>query len=533
MRTGIVDKPQVRLCLMVVLLFFIVLCVFGNTLLNGFVWDDADIIVGRSWDSAFSRFSAELNRDVRNVPLFFVSADTAFNEAAPYYRPLNRITYLVDYLLWGLRPAGYHLTSILLHATVVALLFATAYRRFGRSAAAFAAAALFAVHPANAEAVNFISGRNNILCAVFYLAALLSYLRFGQQGSSGSLIAGGLFTAASLLSKETAVTLPLVVLIFLPGEEKRRKLIAAALSLVLVVLYMVIRRAVLGSFGPDIIAGLGQRLISMPILLYEYLRLAIFPYHLDAFYDLPVFTASDYRFAVGMAGLAVAVILFLRLRGRALFRAGLLWAAACIILALNIVPIPSAAMAERYLYLPLMGMCLAAASLFERIHGTNHRAAITAVVVILALFSVRTVQRNTDWRSDETLYRSMIASNPANPFGRYNLGVTYLEQGRSDLAIAEFETLARIVPRSAKAHLALANACWKAGLKDRARDEWEKAVEVEPANLEALRQLASFHRFFGDPQRARVLFVAILSISPEDAVAREALQEIDRDKQGG
>ncbi len=533
MQTGNIDRQCGRPYLVAALLCAIVLCIFGNSLVNGFVWDDADIIVGRTWDSSFSRFNVAFNRDVRNLPLFFTSADTAFSETTPYYRPLNRITYLIDYLLWGLRPAGYHLTSIVLHAAAVALFFFVVYRRWGSPATAFVAAALFAVHPANAEAVNFISARNNILCGVFYLAGLLSYLHFARQGSSGGLVAGGFFTTAALLSKEMAVTMPLVVLIFLPGEEKRRKFIAAALSLALVGLYLVVRRAVLGSIGPDIIAGMGQRLISMPILLYEYLRLSIFPYHLDAFYDFPVFAVSDYRFTAGIAGVAAAVILFLRLRDQAPSRAGLLWASAGIILVLNIIPIPSTPVAERYLYLSLMGFCLAVAAVIGRIQESHRRLVVAAVVVLLILFSARTVQRNTAWRSDETLYRSMIVSNPANPFGRYNLGITYLEQGRSDAAIAEFEVLVSIAPRSAKAHLALANACWKAGRKGRARDEWEKAVAVEPANLEALHQLASFHRFFGDPSRARDLFVAILRLYPDDAAAQEAVLAMDQERRGG
>jgi hypothetical protein len=149
------NKPTV---LIVVFLTFATLLTYGNSLLNGFVWDDHDIIVNNV-----------VNRDVANFLSLFSSADsTVSGSQKAYYRPLNRLTYMLDYQIFGLRPAGYHLVNIIIHLMTVILLICC-HETFSPNPSRHSSRRYFAVHPVNAEAVNFISARNSPLAAFFVL----------------------------------------------------------------------------------------------------------------------------------------------------------------------------------------------------------------------------------------------------------------------------------------------------------------------------------------------------------------------------
>ncbi len=169
--------------LIVALLTSVVLLTYGNSVLNGFVWDDHDIIVNN-----------EVNRDITNASSLFSSADsTVSGNQKAYYRPLNRLTYLLEYQIFGLNPSGYHLLSVLIHLLAVLLLYFVARFLFNDPVPAFIAALVFAVHPVNAEAVNFISARNSVLCAAFVLSAVLAFFFAAPPVQSRFTICQGCF----------------------------------------------------------------------------------------------------------------------------------------------------------------------------------------------------------------------------------------------------------------------------------------------------------------------------------------------------
>ena len=151
-----------------VFLALLTVAVYGNSLVNGFVWDDEFIIVN---DPAV--------RDPSGAATLMFSPDVV----KPYYRPLNRASYLLDYRLFGMRPAGFHAVNVLIHLLNVLLLYLLGLRIFRSAAPAVLAAALFAVHPVNAEAVNFLSARNTLLCLFFVLSSILVFHQGLTRGS--------------------------------------------------------------------------------------------------------------------------------------------------------------------------------------------------------------------------------------------------------------------------------------------------------------------------------------------------------------
>ena len=188
-----------------------VLVVYANAFGNAFVWDDQYLIVEnpaiKSWGRFWTLWTADLFPHV----------------VSHYYRPLQALTYLVDYQLWTLAPFGYHLTSTLLHAGVALLFYRFVAALLGAPRAALIAALLFAVHPIHTEAVTYISGRSDPLSALFLLVALVGFVEGDRSRFTvwrvGSLAA----FAAALLAREAAMALvPLVVPLTLIRHYVRR-----------------------------------------------------------------------------------------------------------------------------------------------------------------------------------------------------------------------------------------------------------------------------------------------------------------------
>jgi len=187
------------------------LLVYSVSFFNKFVLDDEVIIVNNPQTMS-----------LRNIPEVVLAPDII----KPYYRPLNRATYLLDYRMAGMNPAWYHGANVLIHLGNVILLYLVSLRLLPDRTAALIAALLFAVHPANSEAVNFISARNSLLALFFSLAAFLAFLEARGMGKRLPLLSA-LFFFCGLLSKETAFMLAGVIVLytFVPlqvGEKRTR-----------------------------------------------------------------------------------------------------------------------------------------------------------------------------------------------------------------------------------------------------------------------------------------------------------------------
>src|SRR6266496_1073980 len=189
--------------LAVAMLVAVVFACYANSIGNGFVFDDEFLVPAYSRAWSFSHLVQTL---------------------LDSYRPVRNASYAIDFLLWGWRPFGFHLTNVLIHAGNVVLVFLLIRRFPVKPATAFLAALIFAVHPIQTDAVSYVSGRRDVLFAFFYLAAFHAYLSYRESRSRAffALFLG--LWALSLMSKEMAVSLPMVIFIWnfceLWGEEK-------------------------------------------------------------------------------------------------------------------------------------------------------------------------------------------------------------------------------------------------------------------------------------------------------------------------
>jgi len=508
------------------LLAAVTLCTFANSLANGFVWDDEFIIVDNPQ-----------TRDPGGVAKLLLEPDVL----APYYRPLTRSSYLLDYRLFGLRPAGFHAVSVALHLANVWLLYLLALRLFRRRGPALCSALLLAVHPVNAEAVNFLSGRNNLLVLALMLASILLFdearLRDSALWAAGSAAA---FLAA-VLSKESGALTPLLIVAWtlLVARERAGPRGLAWTRLLLphlaaAAIYALLRaRALGGLLGTGEAARpLLERLVANLYTIPSYLGLVLFPRRLTIFHEIP---PDALRQAwLPAAWLAILLIAGLAVRRSApAVRFGLAWFAVNLLPVANVVPIPSAPIAERYLYVPAVGLWIliayAGASL---VAATGARRILTAAaVLLLAALAFRTVGRNRDWRSDLALFRSASETDVASPLGPFNTGNAWLDLGRMAEARAAWEEALRREPGHAGALTQLGTLAASRGDLETAERLYRRALDAPGGNPLARFNLARLLERSGRPLEAAELYRRFLEEVPVEyreyeALARERLEAL-------
>ena len=457
-----------------------VLAVYANSLLGGFVWDDEVIVVQ---DPATG--------SLRDAFGLFLSPDMV----KPYYRPLTRISFLLNHWVFGMNPAGFHLVNVLLHVANVLVLYALVSRLFSSRSVAFACALVFGVHPINTETVNFISARNNLLAFLFLGLSLSQFSIALARRSLARAWAAALMWLGALLSKESAgagLALFVAFAAFPLGESRPSKRLRALALLPLAVttgVYLVLRTFALGGSSPAEGLGLGH-LADVVRINFEaipgYLGLFFWPRDLTVFHELSGIAPAAARGLWLAWGAIAAVLAWLVIRRTTATTAGLIWLGVNFLPIANLVPIPSAPMAERYLYLPVAGLCLVVGDRAARawLWSGRSRLMSASFLAVIGLLSTVTILRNQDWRDNLTLFRSSVSSDPRSPRALYNLGVASAEAG--DL--------------------------------DGARLAWERALAVDPDDPMTVAQLGTIAAKSGDFAKAEMLYRKAGLLSPGAAI---------------
>lgn len=451
--------------------------IYAITLAHGFVWDDRALILENRYLLEWSRLGTNLTSD-----FFRKSGD---EDSIGYWRPAVTLTYMVDRTLYRDRPWGFHLTNVLLHTAASCLLLAIARRLPLSPSAQLGAALLFAVHPVHVEAVAWIAGRTDLLCAVFFLAAVLLDLDHALSPKPVKRVASIAAGALSILSKEMGAVLPLVIALrgfLLAGATPRdhgraRAAWRAALPYTAVAaLYVLIRFGILGIGTPQPYAARAGRaalLWTWWSALIEYARVLLWPVslNLDLQVDL-VRTPLALSVAAGLAifGLVLAaVVRTWNTRPAPCFALG--WMLVGFLPLTNFVLAIQAPVgvafpwAERYVYLASAGFCLAFGWLVleaapARSAAPSRRiSAVTIIVfgVLAAAASARTLTRAAEWRSDLTLFGAAVRDTPGHVTPHLNLGVALAEAGHEQEAEAEYLKTLDIAPANFRANFNLGN----------------------------------------------------------------------------
>ncbi len=470
------------------ILILIIVCAglicYANSFKVPFLWDDEVLILRnhyvKSWD--YLR------------PIFTSSHFRGGGEAGNFYRPLQVVSYLLDYSLWGNNPFGFHLTNLILHCAVAVAVFFLVKRISADSLAGFLAALFFVVHPVHTEAVTYISGRADMQVALFLLLALLCFLRIPAASGLKRWLywaGAGLFYICALLSKEIALIFLILVFFydfcFIERRQIKSRIIIYLTFLVISSAYIFGRMKLLAfpqasSLAMIAQAPLLQRLLTVPKIYLTYLGLLMFPVYLHMERHFLVTNLSDPYFCWGSL-LLLLTAWFLKLAYRrwrpVFFYCG--WFIITLIPVLNILPL-NATCAEHWLYLPAIGFWGLAATLAGKLFRQAAKKFKTMLLLLCGLLLVfycsRTVMRNFQWYEPIKLYAHDLKYSPQSFLLHNNLGVELFRAGRLAQAGAEFAKAAEISPRYAVSRNNLGVVLENKGKIDEALVQYQAAIDL-------------------------------------------------------
>ena len=495
--------------------------VYLDALDNPFVYDDHVTVVE--------------NASIRNL------ADLGVVVHGSYFRPVVNFSYALDYAIWGLEPFGFHVTNVILHLVNVVLLFRLAQVTLDesrpREAAdptpppssllAGAVATIFAVHPMMTEAVGYVSGRSEVLCATFVLSSVLALRRWFVARHPMWLVAGLVSWVCALGTKESAAVLPLVLVVYDVVVSKgngRSRLQRFHLPMIVLAATAAVWR--LSSYASTHVAA-GQVSVwtyagVQATVIWRYVLLLIAPVSQSLVHDhAGIAGLSDLRAVAAMLALVGAILLALRLR-RAVPAStfGAIWFLLFLAPSSSVVPLGEP-MAEHRVYVASCGFFLAivpaVASLAGRLSALAlavKRTAFAVLVVTVAVLALLTVQRNRVWADPVVLWRDAAEKAPGAWWSNYHLANALAVADRCPEAIPVYQRAIALRPERPLTHVSLALCFASVGRRRDAETLLRAVLKVEPdlrpgdARVERLVSVRSVER------EGKSLVVALLGGGP-------------------
>jgi tetratricopeptide (TPR) repeat protein len=506
------------------LLLLITLIAYIPAIQGGFVWDD-------------DRYVTENQSlgSLQGLKKIWINPSST-----PQYYPLVFSTFWLEYRLWGLRPTGYHLVNVLLHAVSALLLYRLLL--YLNLPGAWLAAAVFALHPVQVESVAWVTERKNVLSGFFYFASAFCLFRFfgiaGAREKKSGLwwyCSGLLLFACALLSKTVTCTLPAAMLLVLwwKRDRLRGREVAAlapffALGLVMGLATVWLEQHQVGAMGPEWNLSLGERFLIAGRALWFYVGKLIWPAELIFNYPRWQVDAGVWWQYIYPAGVLFVLLFLWIIRDRVgsgplvglLFFCGTLFPALGFF---DVYPFQYSYVADHFQYLAsvglialLIGVIATAASKLPERPG---RITSSLGLIVLLVLGVQTWRQGYVYRDGETLWHDTLKKNPESWMAHNNLGIFLTEQGKLQEGIDHYSEALRIKPDHAKAHYNLGNALASQGRFEEAIDHYLEALRIKPDYASAHNNLALALMKQGKVQEAIDHFYQVVQIVPDRAEA--------------
>lgn len=524
------------------------------------------------------------NRHV-NTGLTLQNITWAFTSAhSNNWHPLTWISHMMDVELFGLNPAGHHLMNVLFHAVNAILLFGLLARMTGSIWRSAFVAALFALHPLHVESVAWAAERKDVLSTFWGLLTLWAYVRYVEKSDGKRYGLVLLCFALGLMAKQMLVTLPFVMLLLdywplrrlfperavsgskasgraeaskqkpsrhpkpQPVEEiktpkrflfpdrplqgwdlllEKIPLILLSILASITVFLVQLKSGVLYSLNPF---PLQVRIENALVSYIAYIGKMLWPVHLAVFYPHPLQTLDLWKVLGALALLIAITMLCWRYRTKRYGLVGWCWYLGTLVPVIGLVQVGVQAMADRYAYIPLIGLFMILTWGATDLWGNRpYRKPVLAVgaAVILILCTVMTWKQAAVWQDREILYTHAVRTVPNNYWAYNNLGAAVFDRGRMDESLAYFAKSLEIMPLYPGANKNMAVMLYKQGRYAEALPYVEKALIIQPRNPEfgVIRGLALMK--LGRYEEAQKTFVEVLANHPSDRNAREALEEAE------
>jgi tetratricopeptide (TPR) repeat protein len=500
--------------------------VFSNTLENDFVmgWDDELQVVN--------------NTDIKDIT--FNNLKNIFQSYyVGMYQPLSTLTYALYYQIWERNPRGYHLTNLFLHLINILLVFIFFYYLSGNVAIPSVVALLFAVHPMNVESVAWVSTRSNLLYAAFYLSALIAYLWYLRKQSYGRLSIVFILFLLSLFSKAMAITLPFVLILLdlYTGRKIDRKAFQdkipfVALSVLFAFIAFDARTEVshLGSFE-QLFSPFEQLILITSSLMYYLWALVYFndlsPLHYYPRINNPAANLDWYYYAGAVLfvifAVYVIILIYQAIRkksGKNPVLFGLLFFALSISVVIHFVPIGMQIVAERYAYIPYLGLFYIFAFYVARMQNKKIQKAVFAGIGLMAIImSLTSYRQNRIWKNTDSLMHSVIIENPKAWHAYLVRADGFYLQGKYHEALQDYEKSLELKPDFDRTYVNIANVYAAQNQYDKTIQYLNQAIALNPKTAQSWfnRGQAKFN--LKDYQGAVQDFDKTLALKPDQALA--------------
>ncbi len=522
-----------------------VLAVFGQVCRHEFInLDDSDYVT----ENEHVKSGLTLNG--------IMWAFTTFD--ASNWHPLTWISLMLDWQLFGLKAGGFHMTNMLLHMANTLLLFLVLKKMTGSVYRSGFVALFFAIHPLHVESVAWVAERKDVLSTLFWLLTMWAYAGYVRRGSSLWYVAGVLFFAAGLLAKPMLVTLPFVLLLldYWPlkrlefagrrDETKKQpttegfggksvviKLIWEKIPLfVLSAISMVITIIAQRHGGAVIttrVLHIGWRMSNAIVSYAVYIVKMFVPVRLAVFYPnmSPPSSVETIAAAMFLACITVGIILG---AGRWKYLAtGWLWYIGTLVPVIGIVQVGAQAYADRYTYVPLIGLFIIIAWLVpDVLVGRRYRKAVISLCTLLAVAGmvITATSQAGLWRNTIKLFEHTLAVTGDNCVAHNVLSNTYGQLGEFDRSIEHAKEALRIFPQYDSAHYNLGLAYYSKREFEKAIGQWDEVLRRKENYKEANYNIGAAFETLGETDKAIEYFRRELAVNPKHEEARQRLDKL-------
>lgn len=504
----------------------IVLCIFaayGKSLNHNFVWDDYGLIVNNEQVKSLSPWYQVFYRS------FWQLGENIADPSRSFYRPLITISYKTDYALWGLDPRGFHLTNILAHCICACVVYMLGILLLKSPTLALMGSIVWAIHPSHVENVCWVSGRTDIFCGVFFFLAF-SFFRLWTENpryQSRYLVVTAVCYLLALLSKEMALTLPLVILSWLLIERKsypwRDLFFLFILLAIITVGYLMIRVHFLGKIaGPPVFGSQWERLASIPMVFCKYLGvllalIPVDPHHSETFVS-SVWSFQFFLFLCVSVGYLAGI--WWCFRNRKIFIGFLLsWIPVTLLPVFYLGSFGDILYADRFLYIPCFGfvfgiLAMAAQSAWKKVSQWRGVKIICGVLygVLVATLLFITRENTSYWATNVSLFSRAAQTSPRSAYVYFNLGSSLAERKAYQDACSAYAKAVTLLPGYAEAYVNMGACLNQLGRYEDAVACFQEVMKLDVVSHILYSNLGDSYRKLGNLSRAQDFYRTSLAL---------------------
>ena len=471
----------------------------GNAFTN---WDDPNYILN--------------NTLIRNLSL--TNLKTIFTDAyMGLYQPISLLSLMFDFIPANLNPLHYHLTNTILHIVNTILVFLVIRKLFVNINMAIITALFFGIHPLHVESVVWITERKDVLFSLFFLLSMYQYILYTKNKSKLKSTLSIVFFLLSLMAKPQGVMLAptLFIIDFLVNRKLNSKTIIEKIPYFILALFFgVLTLYLMEGVVQEI--NLLDKIILSGFTFTVYLFKLILPIGLSAIYPYPE-TIEVIHYLGFFVFISVLVMGYFSIKKSKPLAFGLWFFILNIILFLQLLPNTYVLMADRYSYIPSIGIFILFAILYSYLEK-KHTKYIKIIQLVYLIWGVlliaTTIVRSNVWANSLTLWEDTLEKHPNIPEALNNRGFAYYELNKNDKALADFNKAIKINPKFSYAYINRGTIFLNQGNNKKALEDYNKALEIFPEHVNALINKGIIYRKESKLQEALKIFTQALLLKP-------------------